>query len=48
MVADAWLRWAVVLCGLAQVAGVGVFFHTMWSLIRPVGSQAREAQGERF
>ena len=43
-----WLRWAVVLCGLAQIAGVGLFFYTMWSRIRPVGSQAREAKGERF
>ena len=43
-----WLRWLVVLCGLAQIAGVALFFHTMWSRIRPVGSQAREAKGERF
>jgi heme/copper-type cytochrome/quinol oxidase subunit 1 len=47
-VAASWLRWAVVLCGLAQIAGVGLFFHTMWSRIRPVGSQTREAKGERF
>ena len=39
-----WLRWAVVLSGLAQIAGVAVFFYTMWSRIRPVGSQAREAK----
>jgi hypothetical protein len=43
-----WLRWAVVLSGFAQIAGIGLFFHTMWSRIRPVGSQAREARGERF
>ena len=43
-----WLRWAVVRAGLAQIAGVAVFFYTMWSRIRPVGSQAREAKGERF
>jgi heme/copper-type cytochrome/quinol oxidase subunit 1 len=43
-----WLRWAVVLTGLAQIAGILVFFHTMWSRIRPVGSQVREARGERF
>ena len=47
-VAAPWLRWAVVLCGLAQIAGVGLFFYTMWSRIRPVGSQTREAKGERF
>ena len=44
----AWLRWAVVLSGLAQIAGIGLFFYTMWSRIRPVGSQVREAKGERF
>ena len=42
------LRVLVVLCGLAQIAGIGLFFHTMWSRIRPVGSRAREASGERF
>jgi hypothetical protein len=43
-----WLRWAVVLSGFAQIAGIALFFHTMWGRIRPVGSQAREAKGERF
>jgi cbb3-type cytochrome oxidase subunit 1 len=43
-----WLRWAVVLTSLAQLAGIALFFHTMWSRIRPLGSQAREARGERF
>jgi xanthine/uracil/vitamin C permease (AzgA family) len=38
----------VLLAGLAQVAGLALFFHTMWSRIRPVGSQAREQRGERF
>lgn len=47
-VASAWLRWAVVLFGLLQVAGLALYFHTMWSRIRPVGSQQREAKGERF
>ena len=44
----AWLRLATLAAGLLQVAGLLVFFYTMWSRIRPVGSQAREAQGERF
>jgi cbb3-type cytochrome oxidase subunit 1 len=43
-----WLRLAVVGSGLLQIAGVLVFFFTMWSRIRGVGSQAREAKGERF
>jgi heme/copper-type cytochrome/quinol oxidase subunit 1 len=44
----AWLRWGIVLGGTAQMAGLGVFFYTMWSRIRPVGSVQREARGERF
>jgi heme/copper-type cytochrome/quinol oxidase subunit 1 len=43
-----WLRWVVVISGFLQVAAVLVFFHTMWSRIRGVGSPAREARGERF
>ena len=46
--AVAWLRFATLTAGVLQVIGILVFFHTMWSRIRPVGSQAREAQGERF
>ena len=43
-----WLRWAVVLFSLAQIAGIALFFHTIWGRIRAVGSAAREAKGERF
>ncbi len=43
-----WLRWVVVLSGLAQIVGLGAFFHTMWSRIRPGGSRTREAKGEKF
>lgn len=43
-----WLRTATLAAGVLQVVGILVFFHTMWSRIRPVGSQAREAQGGRF
>jgi len=46
--AAAWLRWAVVLAGFAQIAGLALFFYTMWPRIRAVGSQSREAKGERF
>jgi heme/copper-type cytochrome/quinol oxidase subunit 1 len=42
------LRWAVVVASLLQGAGLLAFFATMWSRIRPLGSQAREAAGERF
>ena len=43
-----WLRGATFAAGLLQIAGLALFFYTMWSRIRPVGSQAREAKGERF
>lgn len=40
--------WAIVVGGLGQAAGIGLYFWTMWSRIRPVGSHLREARGERF
>jgi hypothetical protein len=43
-----WLRWLVVLSGFAQIAGLIVFFFTMWSRIRGAGSQVRESRGVRF
>jgi heme/copper-type cytochrome/quinol oxidase subunit 1 len=43
-----WIRWLVVIASFAQIAGIGVFFYTMWSRIRPAGSRAREERGERF
>jgi hypothetical protein len=43
-----WVRWVVLAGGLGQVAGLSVYFWTMWSRIRPVGSHLREARGERF
>lgn len=44
----AWQPWAIVFGGLGQAAGIGLYFWTMWSRIRPVGSHLREARGERF
>ena len=43
-----WLRVAIVAAGFLQGIAIGVFFFTMWTRIRPVGSQTREAKGERF
>ncbi|HET6700470.1 MAG TPA: cbb3-type cytochrome c oxidase subunit I [Gemmatimonadaceae bacterium] len=43
-----WLGVAIVVTGVFQVAGILLFFYTMWARIRPAGSQSREAQGERF
>jgi hypothetical protein len=42
------LGWIVVFGGLGQVVGLGLYFWMMWKRIRPVGSQTREARGERF
>lgn len=42
------IRWAAVLGGWGQVTGLALYFWSMWSRIRPVGSQIREAKGERF
>lgn len=43
-----WLRVLVLLSGWIQIAGFAVFFYTMWSRVRSVGSAARESKGERF
>ncbi|HSM07936.1 MAG TPA: cbb3-type cytochrome c oxidase subunit I [Gemmatimonadota bacterium] len=42
------LGWIVVIGATGQVAGLAVYFWTMWTRIRPSGSQLREAKGERF
>src|SRR5690606_41588866 len=42
------LAWIVVLGGVGQAVGIAIYFWTMWSRIRPVGSQIREARGEKF
>ena len=42
------LGWVVVAAGVGQILGLAVYFWTMWPRIRPVGSQIREAKGERF
>jgi cbb3-type cytochrome oxidase subunit 1 len=42
------LTWLVIFGGLGQMAGLIFYFWTMWTRIRPVGSQIREAAGEKF
>jgi heme/copper-type cytochrome/quinol oxidase subunit 1 len=42
------LRWLVLAAGIGQVGGFALYFWTVWGRIRPVGSQIREARGERF
>ena len=43
-----FLAYVTLAGGLGQVAGLSVYFWTMWTRIRPVGSHIREARGERF
>lgn len=47
---EAWpgLGWVVLAGGAGQAAGLFLYFWTMWTRIRPVGSHLREAKGERF
>lgn len=42
------LRGTVAIAGVLQAAGIALFFYTMWTRVRAVGSAAREARGERF
>ena len=42
------LGWVVVIGGLGQIVGLAIYFWTMWTRIRPVGSHLREAKGEKF
>ena len=42
------VRYLVLVAGLGQLLGLALYFFTMWSRIRPVGSRAREKKGERF
>ena len=42
------LAWIVVIGGVGQVVGLAIYFWTMWTRIRPLGSHLREAAGERF
>lgn len=42
------LGWVVLLGALSQTAALAVYFWTMWTRIRPVGSHLREAKGEKF
>ena len=42
------LRVVVALSGVAQATAILLFFGTMWSRVRPLGSRSREEAGERF
>ncbi len=43
-----WVNVAIVVFSTFQVLGIILFFYSMWGRIRAVGSQYREAKGEKF
>jgi heme/copper-type cytochrome/quinol oxidase subunit 1 len=44
----AWLRWVILATGSMQVIALALFVWAIRARIRAVGSQVREAKGERF
>ena len=43
-----WINVMISITSVFQVIAIITFFFSMWGRIRPVGSQYREAKGERF
>ena len=43
-----WINMAIVVFSTFQVLAMILFFYSMWGRIRAVGSQYREAKGEKF
>lgn len=43
-----WINVMISITSAFQVVTIILFFFSMWGRIRPVGSQHREAKGERF
>ncbi len=43
-----WVSTAIVIFSSLQVVAMILFFYSMWGRIRAVGSQYREAKGEKF
>ncbi|PIW98953.1 MAG: hypothetical protein COZ80_07915 [Ignavibacteria bacterium CG_4_8_14_3_um_filter_37_9] len=43
-----WVNVAIVVFSTLQVLAMILFFYSMWGRIRAVGSQYREAKGEKF
>ncbi len=42
------VRYLIAISSIFQVIAIILFFYSMWGRIRPVGSQIREAKGEKF
>jgi hypothetical protein len=47
-ITQGWQTWLILGGGIGQAAALALYFWTMWTRIRPVGSHLREARGERF
>lgn len=45
---DEWIKYVVLIAASLQVVSLLLFFYSIWGRIRPVGSQVREAKGEKF
>ena len=43
-----WLNVAIAVTSSFQVLAIIIFFYSIWGRIRAVGSQYREAKGEKF
>ncbi|MCF8306802.1 MAG: hypothetical protein K9I71_11555 [Ignavibacteriales bacterium] len=43
-----WLEILVFMASMLQTLAIILFFYTIWGRIRAVGSQIREARGEKF
>lgn len=43
-----WISTSIFIFSLLQVGAMILFFFSIWGRIRPVGSQYREARGEKF
>lgn len=43
-----YIRVLIAVSSVIQVIAMILFFYSMWGRIRPVGSQYREAKGEKF
>src|SRR3989339_2252046 len=43
-----WISTSIFIFSSLQVVALFLFFYSIWGRIRPVGSQYREAKGEKF
>jgi hypothetical protein len=43
-----FVNYAIIISATMQILGAVIYVYAMWGRIRPVGSQIREAKGEKF